>query len=139
MLVINVVTFIHCSLQDYVSVWQVRNALEKSRIVPVFVIPFELRPCIVQIIDGMELRVCTDPTPQTEPYKDLLREFDLRNIRGQFRLFNSTPGQNPSDVTEELINIIQGAYSVSINCNMTLYVQGWGKVDNYGEAKVAAH
>ena len=134
MLVINVVTFIHCSLQDYVSVWQIRDALERSRIVPVFVIQFDLRCAMLG-----NMLVCPDTRLQREPYEDLLQEFDLRNIRGQFRLFNSSPGQNPSDVTEELINIIQGAYSVSINCNMTLYVQGWGKVENYGEAaKVAA-
>ena len=134
MLVINVVTFIHCSLQDYVSVWQIRDALERSRIVPVFVIQFDLRCAMLG-----NMLVCPDTRLQREPYEDLLQEFDLRNIRGQFRLFNSSPGQNPSDVTEELINIIQGAYSVSIDCNMTLYVLGWGKVENYGEAaKVAA-
>ena len=121
----NVVTFIHCLLQDYVSVWQVRDALERSRIVPVFVLQVELRPCILQELDdGTTLLLCTNPTLQREPYEDLLQDFDLRNIRGQFRLFNSTPGQNPSDVTDELINIIQGAYSVSIHVCPSRRVSG---------------
>ena len=109
----NVVTFIHCSLQDYVSVWQVRDALERSRIVPIFVIQFDLR-CYLS--NGM--LECPNPRLQREPYEDLLQEFDLRNIRGQYRFFNSSPGQNSSDVTEELINIIQGAYSVSMCSNI---------------------
>ena len=93
--------------------WQVRDALERSRIVPVFVIQFDLR---CAMFDGMLL--CPDTRLQREPYEDLLRDFDLRNIRGQFRFFNSSPGQNSSDVTDELINIIQGAYSVSMCSNI---------------------
>ena len=105
---VTVVTFIHCSLQDYVSVWQIRDALERSRIVPVFIIQFDLRCALLN-----NMLVCPDTRLQSEPYQDLLQDFDLRNIRGQFRFFNSSPGQDQSVVTQELINIIQGAYSVS--------------------------
>ena len=109
----NVFTFIHCSLQDYVSVWQIRDALERSRIVPVFIIQFDLRCAVLG-----DMMICPDTRLQSEPYEDLLQDFDLRNIRGQFRFFNSSPGQDSTATTQELINIIQSAYSVSTHNNI---------------------
>ena len=96
------------------SVWQTRNALEINGIVPVFIIQFDLR---CALFNGELL--CPDTRLQREPYEDLLEEFLLSNIRGQFRFFNSSPGQNQTGVTQELINIIEGAYNVSMdNCIM---------------------
>ena len=99
------------------SVWQIRDALERSRIVPVFITQFDLRCAMLN-----NASVCPDTRLQREPYEDLLQYFNLRNIRGQFRFFNSSPGQDQSVVTQELINIIQGAYSVSTHsyCIMML-------------------
>ena len=95
------------------SVWQIRDALERSRIVPVFVIQFDLRCAVFG-----DVMICPDTRLQREPYEDLLQDFDLRNIRGQFRFFNSSPGQDSTATTQELINIIQGAYSVSTHSNI---------------------
>ena len=101
------------------SVWQLRDALQMSRIVPVFVIQFDLR-CAVDTITGME--ICPDTTRQTDPYITLLQDFSSSGIRGVFRLFNSSDRQSSSDVTQELISVIQGAYNVSMHnsCITTL-------------------
>jgi hypothetical protein len=110
-----VVIYIHCTLQDYVSVWQIRDALERSRIVPVFTISFDLR-----CVDND----CTNTIQRlTEPYADLLKEFD---IPGQFRIFNSSSVVASSAITQELINLIQEAYSVSMamhNNNCTIGIR----------------
>ena len=89
--------------------WQIRNALEINRIVPVFVIQFDLR-CARQ----GDMEICPDTRLQREPYEALLEEFLQSNIRGQFRFFNSSLGQTSPDVTQQLIDIIEGAYNVSM-------------------------
>ena len=92
--------------------WQIRNALEINRIVPVFVLQLDLR-CILL---GNNMEYCRDIRLQREPYEHLLDEFLLSNIRGQFRIFNSssTSSQSSREVTQQLIDIIEGAYNVSM-------------------------
>ena len=91
-----------CSLQDYVSVWQIRDALETNRVIPTFVLPFDFR-CAGDI--------CPDVRPLRTPYESLVAELRSGGVNGLLQVFNASSTTN---ITEALIDIIQGAYSVSM-------------------------
>ena len=97
------------------SLWQIRNALEMNRIIPVFV---------AQVLLGCQDGVCEDGRRQREPYQSLLQDLEeTAGIRGDFRIFNlSLEGQSNVIITRELIGIIQQAYSVSICMSVS---QSW--------------
>ena len=83
-------------MQDYVSVWQVREALQQSRIVPTFVLQY----------DG---RFGPPPRSLTNAYQSL--RSDLTSISAQVLALDS---RSSMSATRDLVSIIQTAYNVSI-------------------------
>ena len=83
--------------QDYVSTWQIRDALQRNRIVPTFVLQF----------DG---RFGPPPLSLTEAYLSL--RAGLTSIGAQVLTIDS---RNAESVTRDLISVIQTAYSVSLD------------------------
>ena len=82
-------------LQDYVSTWQIRDALQRNRIVPTFVLQF----------DG---RFGPPSRSLTEAYQSL--RAGLTTISAQVLTIDS---RNATSVTRDLITVIQTAYNVS--------------------------
>ena len=102
------------------SLWQIRNALEINRIIPVFVAEANL--ACVDDGTGTGMLICGDATRQREPYLSLLQDLEeTAGIRGDFRVFDSSL-QGESTITQELIDIIQQAYEVSICMSIS---QSW--------------
>lgn len=98
--------------EDYVSLWQIRNALEINRIIPVFVAEANL--ACVDDGTGTGMLICGDATRQREPYLSLLQDLEeTAGIRGDFRVFDSSL-QGESTITQELIDIIQQAYEATV-------------------------
>ena len=82
-------------LQDYVSAWQIRDALQQNRIIPTFVLQF----------DG---RFGPPPQSLTQAYQSL--RADLTAIGAQVLTIDS---RNSTSATRDLISVIQTAYNVS--------------------------
>ena len=85
--------------QDYVSTWQIRDALQQNRIVPTFVLQFDGR-----FNSGLP------PLSLTEAYQSL--RAGLTSIGAQVLTIDS---QNAESVTRDLISVIQTAYNVSLD------------------------
>ena len=94
-------THLSSYLQDYVSTWQIRDALQQNRIVPTFVLQFDGR-----FNSGLP------PLSLTEAYQSL--RADLTSIGAQVLTIDSQP-QNAENVARDLISIIQTAYNVSLD------------------------
>ena len=95
-------------MQDYVSVWQIINALEVNRIVPIFVIQYDGRGT-----DSVETR---DTLLNT--YEAFIEV--LPTIPAQVRAFDTFSDRTM--VTQDLINIIEGAYNVSFAVRTMLHI-----------------
>lgn len=88
------------------SVWQLVDALERNRIVPIFVIQFEFCP--------------GGTCPETQPVRNLyegLSSLPMKSIQAQTFFFDA----NQETITQALINVIQEAYNVSIN-QVTMHI-----------------
>ena len=83
------------SLQDYASLWQIRNALLQSRIVTTFVLQY----------DG---RVGDGPRLSTVQAYEQLREY----LSPASALVQPLDSRNSATATQELISIIQTSFSV---------------------------
>ena len=82
-------------LQDYVSTWQIRDALQRNRIVPTFILQF----------DG---RFGPPPRSLTEAYESL--RAGLTSISAQVLTIDS---RSAMSATRDLITVIRTAYNVS--------------------------
>ena len=91
-------------LQDYASVWQIRSALELSRIVPTFVLQYN------SIFGG-------PPQSLIVPYK-LLRAASTAQVL-------TLDSVNSTTATRELISVIQTAYNVRKSVNRRIYLYNY--------------
>lgn len=82
--------------------WQIRDVLERNRIVATFALQLFRFQC------GNQL--CPDDTPFRTAYEGLATGFSSSNLAPQVEIFDSS---NDEAITPELIRIIQEAYNVS--------------------------